>query len=173
MKTKNGYFFIDFTKSTQKFTFANIPQKYSNYDLHYVIESKKDNYYSTENVNHNYWYTRVDFIPLRFDYMNLYAFDIDAGVELIDEYKFDIRDFNFMFNLKTNCDKEASIWGNYIDILNKTIDTNFKYGLNISSIDESYDNYEISREKYNMLPILSENHSKNVSSIDIIKKLIG
>lgn len=173
MNTKNGYFNIDFKKSLQRLSFDGIPQKYANHALHYVVESKKDNYYSTENLKYGYWYMLGDNVPLSFDCIKLYAFDLDNGVELIDEYKFNIADFNFMFNLKTNNIDEANTWIKYIDLFNKIKNVKVKYGVNIATINESYDNFEISREKYNKIYSFSESESIEISSFDIIKKIVG
>ena len=173
MNTKNGYFIIDYLTSVQRLNFCNLPEKYINHALHYVIKSDKHQYYSTENVKFGYWYTKLDFIPLEFDFIKLYAFSLDTGVELIDEYHFKLSDFNFMFNLKTSNIDEANIWAKYIDLFNKVRGTRFKYAVNITSINEKYDNYEISREKYNLIYSFPQNELDQISSLDIIKKIIG
>lgn len=173
MKSQNGYFSVDYITSVQRLNFNNIPEKYVNHALHYVIKSEKHQYYSTENVKFGYWYTKLDFIPLEFDFIKLYAFDVDTGVELIDECKFKITDFNFMFNLKTDSIDEANIWSKYIDLFNKVHGTRFKYAVNITILNENYDNYEISRQKYNLIYSFPKNELDKISSLDIIKKILG
>lgn len=173
MNTKNGYFSIDYNTSDLKLTFNKLPSKYENYALHYVIESKKHNFYSTENFKYNYWYTRSELVSPCFDYIKLYAFDLDTGVELIDEYDFNISDFNFMLNFKTDSLDEANLWGKYVDLYNKVHNTRIKYAVNISKLNESYDNWEISREKYNFIYGLSNSDLLKVPSVDIIKKIVG
>lgn len=173
MNSKNGYFHIDYTTSVQRLNFHNVPQKYINHALHYVMKSSTHQYYSTENIKFGYWYTKPEFIPLEFDSIKLYAFDMDTGVECIDEYNFKISDFNFMFNLKTDNIDEANIWAKYIDLFNKVHNTRFKYGVNITLLNENYDNYEISRQKYNFIYSFPKNELEKIQSIDIIKKLIG
>jgi len=173
MNTKNSYFTIDYKTSNIKFNFNNLPEKYKNHALHYVIESKRNGYYYTENFKYNYWYTRIDLTTLEFDYIKLYAFDFDTGVELIDEYVFNIHDFNFMLNFKTQDLDEANIWSKYIDLYNKIHGTRIKYAVNIENLNESYDNWVISRQKYNSIYGLSENDLTKVNSVDIIKKIVG
>jgi len=173
MNTKNGYFKIDYKTSEIKFNFNNLPSKYENCALHYVIESKNAGYYFTENVKYNYWYTRTDLVVLPFDYIRLYSFDFDTGVELIDEYTFNIHDYNFMLNFKTNSLDETNIWSKYIDLYNKVHDTRIKYAVNITNLKESYDSWVISREKYNFIYKLSESELSKVHSVDIIKKIVG
>jgi len=171
MNTKNGYFSIDYKKSEMKLNFNSIPLKYENYALHYVIDH--DNFYSTENVKYNYWYTRSEIVPLQFNYIRLYAFSLDTGVELIDEYKFNIADFNFMLNFKTDSLDEANIWSKYIDLYNKVHNTRIKYAVNIMNLNDAYDNWEISRERYNLIRGLSKFDLLHVQSVDIIKKIVG
>lgn len=173
MNSKNGYFTIDYTTSARKFTFSNIPEKYVNHAFHYVLENKRVKYFATENILKNYWYTRVDLIPIEFDIIKLYAFDIDSGVELIDEYEFDINHFNFILNLKTNNVDESTIWMKYIDLYNKSKNTKLKYALNITEYNQNFDNYEISREKYNSSYSFYEPYIDKIPSIDIIKKILG
>lgn len=171
MNTKNSYFSIDYKNSEMRLTFNSIPDKYENYALHYVIDH--DDFYSTENVKYNYWYTRCDMVPLQFNYIRLYAFSLDTGVELIDEYKFNIADFNFMLNFKTDSLDEANIWSKYIDLYNKVHNTRIKYAVNIVDSNGDYDNWEISREKYNFIYGLSELDLSKIHSVDIIKKIVG
>ena len=173
MNTKNGYFKIDYKTSEIRIDFGYLPSKYKNCALHYVIESKNGCYYFTENVKYNYWYTRTDLVVLPFDYIRLYSFDFDTGVELIDEYVFNIHDFNFMLNFKTNSLDEANIWSKYIDLYNKVHDTRIKYAVNITKSNELYDNWVISREKYNFIYKLSESELSKIHSVDIIKKIVG
>lgn len=172
MKSKNNYFSVDYKTSQQKLWFNNIPAKFENHSLHYVMSSKRHEFFCTENVKYNHWYIRGDYIPLEFDYIKLYAFDLDSGVQLIDEYKFNITDFNIMFNFVTNDIDEANVWSKYVDLLNKSIGTRFKYVVNSNSNNESYDNYIISRESYNNVYGMSKNDLKNVPSLSIIKKLV-
>lgn len=173
MNTKNGYFSIDYTQSALRFNFNNLPIKYENYALHYVIESKKHEYYSTENFKYNYWYTRPDIVTLEFDYIRLYAFDIDSGVEFLDEYSFNVSDFNFMLNFKTDNLDEANVWSKYVDLYNKVHNTRIKYAVNISTLNDTYDNFEISRQKYNFIYGLLDSDLEKIQSVDIIKKLFG
>ena len=112
-------------------------------------------------------------VPLQFNYIRLYAFSLDTGVELIDEYKFNIVDFNFMLNFKTDSLDEANIWSKYIDLYNKVHNTRIKYAVNIVDSNGDYDNWEISREKYNFIYGLSELDLSKIHSVDIIKKIVG
>ena len=173
MNSKNGYLNLDYATSIPKLTFNNIPQKYLNHELHYVMKSEKHQYYSTDGVKPGYWYKKLDFIPLDFDFIKLYAFQIDTGVELIDELQFKITDFDFMFNLKTNNIDEANTWFKYIDLFNKVYGTRYKYSVNITTLNENCDNYEISREKYNVMYSFPKNELEKISSLDIIKKILG
>jgi len=173
MRSKNNFFNVKYTESFIKLTFANIPDRYFNHTLHYVISSKEHEFYSTETPEIGHWYLRTNIKSLQFDYIKLYAFSLENGVSLIDEYEFNIKDYNFMFNLKTSSLEDSRIWGSYIDLYNQTRGTNFKYQINMTEFNDEFDNFEISREKYNIIYNLESFDLNRVDSIEIIKKFIG
>jgi len=173
MKTKNNFFSVKYTDSFIKLTFNSVPDYYFNHTLHYVISSKEHEFYSTETPEIGYWYLRTNIKSLQFDYIRLYAFSMDDGMNLIDEYDFNIKDYNFMFNLKTNNLNDSRIWGSYIYLYNQTHGTNFKYYVNMTEFNDDLDNFEISREKYNIIYNLESSDLNDVPSVEIIKKFIG
>ena len=110
MKTKNNFFNVKYVDSFIKLTFDNIPNRYFNHTLHYVISSKEHEFYSTETPQVGYWYLRTNIKSLQFDYIKLYAFSLEDGIDLIDEYYFDMKDYNFVFNLKTSNSEDSEVW---------------------------------------------------------------
>ena len=173
MKTKNNFFNVKYVDSFIKLTFDNIPNRYFNHTLHYVISSKEHEFYSTETPQVGYWYLRNNIKSLQFDYIKLYSFSLEDGIDLIDEYYFDMKDYNFVFNLKTSNSEDSEVWGSYIDLYNKTHGTNFKYYVNMTEFNHDLDNFEISREMYNTIYNLELSDLNNVPSVEIIKKYIG
>lgn len=169
--SENNFFEIKFKRYNMiKMSFFYLPK-----DAYYhIIVSDLDNeYYQVLDVEGGYWYKRP-FYSLKYIFY-LLSFDGNE-IKFIDRSIFDIKNHNFLINLRTNDLNELRIWKNYLFSKEKEFGVKFNIIENINSteLEDVDDCIEISKEIYeDKLKNSNTPLREDYSSISIIKTLFN
>ena len=164
-------FKINFKENNSLVVEINSPELKSDF-YHVIINDDKDRVYLTSMVENYHWYKYWFSNFFKYN-IKLLSFDGEI-VKIVDEKTFDIKNHQFLINLKSNNDQEIDIWKNYLKLVETTLNVKFDYIINsdLPPLENIIDTIEISRSMYDSSLSSSEKPlTDDYSSLTIIKTL--
>jgi len=175
-KSKNGFFSINLRKDMIHIT-CIFPYEKENAYYQLIVKDFDNRSYNTLEIENNKWFERP-FYETKYDF-TLLEFDGNE-TKIVDTIQFDIRNHNYLINLKSHDISELMLWKGYLDSVqshysNILLD-NIKVVVN--GVEPEYINdidfVEISYERYiEYLKNSNKPLTDDYSSLTIIKTLFN
>jgi hypothetical protein len=157
-----------------------------NQDLVLIIDDENNNHHSIygilnqKTLEYNSWgvanliLIQNNIASINYISNNIFQYKItlisqfNGVLEILEKKVFDIKDHDFLLNLKSENENEIKIWKDYIKLVESILNTKINYIVN----NENINAIEISRFFYDCILKQSENPiTEDYSSLTIIKSL--
>lgn len=163
-----------------------------NQDLVLIIDDEKQNHHviygllNQKTLDHNSWgvanlvLIKENIASINYDSINAFKYNItllsqvNGSFEILEKKEFNIKNHNFLLNLKSENENEIRIWKDYIQLIVSILNTKINYIVNSEIYTNKSDTIEISKYFYDNLLMKSERPiTEDYSSLTIIKNLFN